>query len=145
MEIRCVKGMYRLKLVSSRNNSLFKGLTTFNDFLELVIDTTLAGRDSIIVQPTGSGKSLRVQFPPVYTNKKAIVVSLPISLMYDQVTNLLGKNIKSTFLGSAQLDITAEDRALSTDGEDFIIFVTLEWISKPEKRVKLKPLCDRAN
>ena len=25
MEIRCVKGMYRLKLVSSRNNSVFKG------------------------------------------------------------------------------------------------------------------------
>ena len=27
MEIRCVKGMYRLKLVSSENNSGFKGLT----------------------------------------------------------------------------------------------------------------------
>ena len=26
MEIRCVKGMYRLKLVSSENNSVFKGL-----------------------------------------------------------------------------------------------------------------------
>ena len=118
-------------------------LTTFNDFQELVIDNTLVGRDSIIVQPTGSGKSLCFQFPPVYTNKKAIVVSPTISLMYDQVTNLLGKKIKSTFLGSAQLDKTVEDRALSTDGEDFIIFVTPEWISKPEKRVKLKLLCDR--
>ena len=28
MEIRCVKGMYRLKLVSSENNSVFKGLVT---------------------------------------------------------------------------------------------------------------------
>ena len=28
MEIWCVKGMYRLKLVSSRNNSVFKGLST---------------------------------------------------------------------------------------------------------------------
>ena len=26
MEIRCVKSMYRLKLVSSRNNSVFRGL-----------------------------------------------------------------------------------------------------------------------
>ena len=26
MEIRCVKGMHRLKLVSSENNSVFKGL-----------------------------------------------------------------------------------------------------------------------
>ena len=76
-------------------------LTTFNDFQELVIDNALAGRDSIIVQPTCSGKSLCFQFPPVYTNKKAIVVSPTISMMYDQVTNLLGKKIKSTFLGSA--------------------------------------------
>lgn len=118
-------------------------LTTFSDFQELVIDNTLAGRDSIVVQPTGSGKSLCFQFPPIYTNKKAIVISPTISLMYDQVTNLLDKKIKSTFLGFAQLDKTVEDRALSADGEDSIIFVTPEWISKPEKRVKLKSLCDR--
>ena len=63
--------------------------------------------------------------------------------MYDQVTNLLDKKIKSTFLGPVKLDKTVEDRALSADSEDSIIFVTPEWISKPEKRVKLKSLCDR--
>ena len=32
MEIQCVKGMYRLKLVSCENNSGFKGLTPGSDF-----------------------------------------------------------------------------------------------------------------
>ena len=60
-------------------------LTRFNDFLKIVIDSTLAGRDSIVVQPNGCGKSLCFQFPP---NKKAIIT---ISLMHDQVTNLSEK------------------------------------------------------
>ena len=118
-------------------------LTKFNDFQKLVIDNTLAGRDSIVVQPTGRGKSLCFQFPPVYANKKAIVISPTISLMHDQVTNLSEKNIKSTFLGSAQLDKTVEDRVLSADSKDSIIFITPEWISKPEKREKIKSLCDK--
>ena len=118
-------------------------LTKFNDFQKLVIDNTLAGHDSIVVQPTGSGKSLCFQFPPVFSNKKAIVISPTISLMYDQVRNLSERRITSTFLGSAQLDKTVEDKALSADSEDCIIFVTPEWISKPEKRVKLQSLCDK--
>ena len=53
------------------------------------------------------------------------------------------ETITSTFLGSAQLDKTLEDKALSADSEDCIIFVTPEWISKPEKWVKLQSLCDK--
>ena len=74
------------------------------------------------------------QFPPVHTNKKAIVISPTISWMYNQVTSFFREKIKSTFLGSVQLDKTVYiDRALSTDGEDSIIFVMPEWISKQEK------------
>ena len=62
-------------------------LTKFKTFQKNVIDNTLSGKDSIIVQPTGSGKSLCYQFPPVYQNNKAIVVSPTISLMHDQVNN----------------------------------------------------------
>jgi len=58
-------------------------LTHFNPFQEQVLDATLAGKDSIIVQPTGSGKSLCFQFPPVYEQKKAIVVIPTVSLMND--------------------------------------------------------------
>ena len=53
-------------------------LTCFSDFQT---KSTLLGKDSIVVQPTGSGKSLCLQFPPVYQEKKGIVVTPTISLM----------------------------------------------------------------
>lgn len=117
-------------------------LTKFKDFQRKVIENTLNGKDSIIVQPTGSGKSLCYQLPPVYQNKKAIVVCPTISLMNDQVNNLSQKNIKATFLGSAQLDKAAEDRVFMRDSEEALIFVTPEWIAKQDKRQKVKELAD---
>ncbi|MDD9816535.1 MAG: RecQ family ATP-dependent DNA helicase [Gammaproteobacteria bacterium] len=115
-------------------------LTHFNPFQEQVLDATLAGKDSIIVQPTGSGKSLCFQFPPVYEQKKAIVVVPTISLMNDQVTNLAEKGIKAVLLGSAQLDKSVEDIALSPKSDYRLVFVTPEWIAKPEKLHKVKQL-----
>ena len=62
--------------------------------------------------------------------------------MNDQVNNLSLKNIKATFLGSAQLDKATEDRVFSRDSAEVLIFVTPEWISKPDKRAKVKELVD---
>ena len=42
MEIRCVKGMYRLKLVSCDNNSGFKGLRSFSFLLNWDLAESLA-------------------------------------------------------------------------------------------------------
>ena len=85
-------------------------LTSFKGFQQEIIDAVLAKRDAIVIQPTGSGKSLCYQFPPIHEQKKAIVVTPTISLMQDQVRNLEQKGIKAIYLGSAQLDKTAEDR-----------------------------------
>jgi len=63
------------------------------------IAATVAGRDSVIIQPTGSGKSICFIMPPLYDGNTALVISPTISLMTDQVNKLVGKAI---FLGSAQ-------------------------------------------
>ena len=68
-----------------------------------VISALLSGKNCLVVHPTGSGKSLCFQFPPVFENKKAIVLTPTISLMQDQVANLDEKEIKAVYLGSAQL------------------------------------------
>ena len=75
------------------------GLTAFK---ENIIDATLNGKDSLVIYPTSSGKSICFQFPPVYWNKKAIVVTPTISLMQDQVCKLNELSIPSVFfwLGS---------------------------------------------
>jgi len=52
------------------------------------INSTLQGRDSLTVLPTGGGKSLCYQIPPLVNNTLTIVVSPLIALMQDQVAGL---------------------------------------------------------
>ncbi|KAK9506185.1 hypothetical protein O3M35_008166 [Rhynocoris fuscipes] len=69
------------------------------DIIKAIIEDK---RDTSVVMATGYGKSLCYQFPPVYCNGLAIVVSPLISLMQDQVESLKLYNIQACFLGSAQ-------------------------------------------
>ena len=57
------------------------GLTSFKPFQSIIIDSCLKGKDTIVVQPTGNGKSLCFQFPAVYTGKISLVITPTISLM----------------------------------------------------------------
>jgi len=64
------------------------GITSFKSFQKKIIDATLEGRDTLVIHPTGSGKSLYFQFPPVFQDKKAFVITPTISLIQDQVHGL---------------------------------------------------------
>lgn len=65
------------------------GLDTFRPHQEEVVKTVLAGQDSLLVMPTGAGKSLCYQLPPlILDGARAIVVSPLLSLIEDQVQKL---------------------------------------------------------
>ncbi len=64
------------------------GFTELRPLQEEAIRASLAGRDSVVVLPTGGGKSLCYQVPPLLTARTDIVVSPLISLMKDQVDGL---------------------------------------------------------
>ena len=68
--------------------------TRFEHFQGKVISALSFGKDCLVVHPTGSGKSLCFQFPPVFKNKMVIVVTPMICLIQDQVTNLEEKGMK---------------------------------------------------
>jgi ATP-dependent DNA helicase RecQ len=76
------------------------GFKNFRDYQKDIIKDVLGNNDSIVIFPTGGGKSLCYQFPATYLNKKSIVVSPLISLMADQQKNLQNKGIKSLCLNS---------------------------------------------
>ena len=87
-------------------------LTAFKPFQKNVITQCLNGNDTIVIQPTGSGKSLCYQFPAIYTGKMAIIISPTISLMIDQVKKLTEKGIPCAFLGSAQHNKEIDEQVL---------------------------------
>ena len=99
-------------------------LTSFKDWQQRAIEAAISGKDTLIIQPTGSGKSLCFQFPAVWSKKTAVVITPTVSLMSDQTSNLEARNIKSTFLGTAQKDKSVYSKILS--GEYKLVFVTPE-------------------
>src|SRR5436190_729888 len=69
------------------------GYTSFRPLQREAMDAILAGRDSIVILPTGGGKSLCFQAPALVREGLAIVVSPLISLMKDQVDTLVGQGV----------------------------------------------------
>jgi len=64
------------------------GFDTLRPLQKEVIDASIRGRDALIVMPTGGGKSLCFQIPPLVDGGLTLVVSPLISLMTDQVHGL---------------------------------------------------------
>ena len=66
------------------------GYPAFRPGQEAAVESVLAGKDTLVVLPTGGGKSLCYQVPALMLPKLTVVISPLISLMKDQV-DALGK------------------------------------------------------
>jgi ATP-dependent DNA helicase RecQ len=64
------------------------------------IESALSGRDTMVVLPTGGGKSLCYQIPALMLPGLTVVMSPLISLMKDQVDALTKRGIAATFVNS---------------------------------------------
>jgi ATP-dependent DNA helicase RecQ len=77
------------------------GYTTFRPLQQEAMDAIVTDRDSIVVLPTGGGKSLCFQAPALVRPGLALIVSPLISLMKDQVDTLVGNGVAAACYNSA--------------------------------------------
>ena len=100
-----------------------------------VVANVLAGRDSLVLMPTGSGKSLCYQLPAVALKGVTLVVSPLIALMKDQVDALKQRGIAADFVNSTMTQ--AEIRRVQMEaynGKLDILYAAPERIALPRFR-----------
>jgi ATP-dependent DNA helicase RecQ len=97
-------------------------------------EAALAGRDVLVVMPTGSGKSLCYQLPALLRDDLTVVVSPLVALMQDQVEALAARGLgERVALVNAQRDGGANAEALrrAVAGELRLLYVAPERFAAP--------------
>ena len=103
------------------------------------VRTALEGRDTLVVMPTGSGKSLCYQLPALEMEGMTVVVSPLIALMKDQCDHLHRLDVRAATLNSA---LSASERRVAeaavAEGRVRFAFTTPEHMADPDFRVVLR-------
>jgi ATP-dependent DNA helicase RecQ len=114
--------------------SRYWGYTSFRPLQREAMDAILDGRDSVVVLPTGGGKSLCFQAPALVQNDArggpALVVSPLISLMKDQVDTLVENGIAAAcYNSSLAADQKASVAAGIREGRYSLVYVSPERLA----------------
>jgi len=109
------------------------GYHTFRPLQEMAMRAVLEGRDSVVVMPTGGGKSLCYQAPAVLRGGTTVVISPLISLMKDQVDGLRSCGVPAIQIDSS---LSQEERFISEmdvrQGAVRLLFVSPERLTSPD-------------
>ncbi len=77
------------------------GYQEFRDGQQQVVDAALSGKDSLVIMPTGGGKSMCYQVPMLVASGMGLVISPLISLMKDQVDQLKANGVAAECINSS--------------------------------------------
>lgn len=113
--------------------------STFRPGQQPAIEHVLARRNTLVVMPTGAGKSLIYQLAALMLPGTALVFSPLIALMKDQVDSLTRRGLAATYINSS-LDATEQARRIRAlgNGEYKLILVAPERLRQPSFRAALK-------
>ena len=103
------------------------GYSAFRPLQREAMDAILAGRDSLVVMPTGGGKSLCFQVPALIGQGLGLIVSPLISLMKDQVDTLVANGVPAACYNSS---LAADEKTVVAagirDGRYRLLYVSPE-------------------
>jgi ATP-dependent DNA helicase RecQ len=115
------------------------GYDSFRPLQHDAMAAVLDGRDSLVVMPTGGGKSLCYQAPAVLRGVVTVVVSPLISLMKDQVDGLRACGVVAAQMNSSQSPL--EQRGVEKElleGRIRLLFASPERLAMPSFRELLQ-------
>jgi ATP-dependent DNA helicase RecQ len=117
------------------------GYTSFRDGQLEIIEQIVSGNDTLVIMPTGGGKSLCYQIPALMLSGTAIIISPLIALMKDQVDALTAKNIPAALINSTvslhDQQIIAKDIA---NGRVKLLYISPERLQNPQFMSFLKTI-----
>ena len=103
------------------------GYHDFRPGQEQAVASVLAGKDTLVILPTGGGKSLCFQVPALLLPGLTVVVSPLISLMKDQVDALTARGLPAAFVNSTLTASQVADRLnRAARGEIKLLYVAPE-------------------
>lgn len=131
----------KFQLLKYKTLHHFWGYDHFRDMQENIIDTVMKGADSMVLLPTGGGKSLCYQLPALLLEGTCIVISPLLALMRDQVLQLKKKGIEAEYLSSELEDFAAESiYGRCKEGITKILYVSPERLAQPQFLLHLQDI-----
>ncbi|MGB1907210.1 MAG: RecQ family ATP-dependent DNA helicase, partial [Spongiibacter sp.] len=115
------------------------GYESFRNHQAEIVEEVIAGRDALVLMPTGGGKSLCYQIPALVREGTAIVVSPLIALMQDQVDALRQNGVSAACLNSSLngAEANAVEQQLRR-GELDLLYVAPERLTMPRMQELLE-------
>ena len=108
------------------------GYESFRPPQDAVVEALLAGQDSLVIMPTGGGKSLCYQLPSLVREGTGVVISPLIALMQDQVNALSQLGIRAGCLNSSiPLEQLQATEAQLVAGELDMVYIAPERLLQP--------------
>ena len=108
------------------------GFAAFRGAQERIVERTIAGQDSVVLMPTGGGKSLCYQLPALVRPGVGLVVSPLIALMHDQVEALRLLGVRASYWNSTSTaEQVARVRADLERGDLDLLYVAPERLLLP--------------
>ena len=125
-------------LNSSSPQTLLESIFGYSEFRgqqQTIIESAIEGKDSLVIMPTGGGKSLCYQIPALVRQGTGIVISPLIALMQDQVSALMQVGIQAAFLNSTLSDTEAASviEQMQAGALD-LLYIAPERINQPSTR-----------
>jgi ATP-dependent DNA helicase RecQ len=123
------------------NLNQYWGYPGFRDQQDEVVKSVFEGKDTLVLFPTGGGKSLCYQVPATVFDGLTLVISPLVALMQDQVNQLKDRGISATFINSTLPSYEVEQRLVNArNGMYKLMYCAPERLSTPLFQAELERL-----